>query len=69
MEFAQREGTPGTLTSGMPGFYRIDEAVTRLKAAGFSFGEQGATPGAFYEYDEVSRRTPNPDFVRTVNLS
>lgn len=69
MKFAQRESTPGILTTGLPGFYTIDEAVKRLQTAGFGFGQQGQGPGSFYDYDEVSKRTPAPDFVRTVDLS
>lgn len=42
-------------------FTEILDAVTMLKDAGFGFGERGAGPGAFYEFDDVSRRTPNPD--------
>jgi hypothetical protein len=49
-----------------PGFRRITTAVDYLKAAGFGFGEQGSgTPGQFYDFDEVSRRTPNPAGVNT----
>ncbi|MEX2196313.1 MAG: hypothetical protein WD844_13590 [Thermoleophilaceae bacterium] len=47
------------------GFRRITTAVDYLKMAGFGFGEEGKTPGAFYEFDEVSRRTPNPEGVNT----
>jgi hypothetical protein len=69
MKFAQREDTPGLPTTGLPGFYRITDAVTRLQSLGFGFGEQGQTPGAFYEFDEVSRRTPDLPEVRTRQLS
>lgn len=47
------------------GFRRITSAVDFLKQAGFGFGEQGKTPGAFYDFDEVSRRTPDPAGVNT----
>ncbi|HWH44125.1 MAG TPA: hypothetical protein VNT32_05305 [Thermoleophilaceae bacterium] len=48
-----------------PGFRRIGTAVDYLKQAGFGFGEQGAGPGSFYEFDEVRRRTPDPAEVNT----
>ena len=59
MRFTQPEaaGVPG---ENLPGFRNIMTAVEHLQGAGFGFGEQGAGPGAFYEYDEVSKRTPNP---------
>ncbi|MBA3327030.1 MAG: ferritin-like domain-containing protein [Solirubrobacterales bacterium] len=58
MKFGQREAVTGLPTTGQPGFYRITDAVTILESAGFGFGKQGSKPGAFFEYDEVSRRTP-----------
>ena len=62
MKFSQPEaaGVPG---AGTPGFKNIMTAVAQLKAAGFGFGEQGSAAGAFYEYDEVSPRTPDPAAV------
>jgi hypothetical protein len=69
MRFAQKEEVAGLPSSGQPGFYEITEAVTQLKAAGFGFGEQGQGPGAFYDFDEVSRRTPDPAVVNTRKLS
>jgi len=42
-------------------FTDILEAVARLQAAGFGFGAPGSKPGVFYEFDEVRRRTPNPE--------
>jgi hypothetical protein len=65
MKFSQTEAATTVPNSGQPGFTRIDGAVTQLQGAGFGFGEEGATPGAFYEYDEVSQRTPEPSFVNT----
>ena len=64
MRFAGREETPGLPTTGQAGFYDIREAVAQLQAAGFGFNEQGKTPGRFYEYDEVSQRTPDPGFPK-----
>ena len=52
---------------GQPGFRRIESAVAALQANGIGFGEQGATPGAFYGFDEVSRRTPDPAGVNKRN--
>ena len=46
-------------------FRNITTAVSKLQAAGFGFGKQGATPGAFYDFDQVRRRTPNPAGVNT----
>jgi len=62
MKFDQPEGARDAPNAGSPGFVRILDAVAQLQAAGFGFGAQGATPGRFYEFDEVSRRTPtDPD--------
>jgi hypothetical protein len=71
MRFAQREEVTGLPSTGQPGFYRIDQAVAQLQAAGFGFGEQGSAPGAFYEFDEVRRRTPSVQEtgVNTLTLS
>ena len=46
-------------------FTRIETAVSRLQRAGFGFGRQGRGPGAFYDFDTVRRRTPNPAEVNT----
>jgi hypothetical protein len=69
MRFAQKEQVPGLPSTGQPGFYRITDAVTQLEAAGFGFGKEGSKPGAFYDFDEVSRRTPDPAAVNTRTLS
>jgi hypothetical protein len=69
MRFATREETPGLPSTGQPGFYRIAQAVEQLEAAGFGFGKEGQGPGQFYDFDEVSRRTPDPDVVNTRALS
>ncbi len=65
MKFSGREQATTVPNTGAPGFTRIDVAVQQLEAAGFGFGEEGAMPGAFYEYDEVSARTPEPRVVNT----
>lgn len=69
MRFATREEAPGLPSTGQPGFYRIGEAVEQLQAAGFGFGEPGQGNGSFYDFDEVSRRTPDPDVVNTRTVS
>jgi hypothetical protein len=69
MKFAQREPVGGLPSTGQPGFYQITEAVTQLEAAGFGFGKEGSAPGAFYEFDDVRRRTPDPSGVNTRTLS
>ena len=69
MRFAQREAAPGLPSTGQPGFYRITDAVKQLEAAGFGFGKQGQGPGAFYDFDQIAQRTPNPDVVNTRTLS
>jgi hypothetical protein len=65
MRFSQREEATGLPTSGSPGFYKITDAVTALEGAGFGFGKQGSPAGQFYDFDEVSRRTPDPVGVNT----
>lgn len=46
-------------------FTKIEKAVSLLQSAGFGFGAKGKGPGAFYEFDKVRRRTPNPSGVNT----
>jgi hypothetical protein len=46
-------------------FVHIEHAVERLQEAGFGFGEEGADPGQFYNFGEVSQRTPDPSGVNT----
>ncbi len=61
-KYDEREEAPGAPNFGQYGFMDILGAVTQLEAAGFGFGKRGATPGAFYDFDVVSRRTPtDPD--------
>ena len=71
MKFAQREAVRDLPTTGVPGFYRITDAVTQLESAGFGFGKQGSKAGQFYDYDEVSKRTPTvaETGVNTLTLS
>jgi len=49
-------------------FKRIETAVKLLEQAGFGFGEQGAGPGAFYDFNSVAARTPDPPGVNTRGL-
>ena len=65
MKLDQPEQAQGAPNFGQPGFVRIEGAVAQLQAAGFGFGQPGAAPGRFYDFDTVSRRTPTPDFVNT----
>ena len=62
MRFGGREETTGLPSSGGTGFYDIRDAAKQLEAAGFGFGKEGSKAGQFYEYDEVSKRTPDPGF-------
>lgn len=47
-------------------FTNINHAVVLLTEAGFGFGTEGAAPGAFYDFDEVKKRTPAPSGVNTL---
>ena len=50
---------------GQKGFSNILDAVAQLQAAGFGFGAEGSMPGKFYEFDEVSKRTPDDPDLNT----
>jgi hypothetical protein len=62
MRFGGKEEAPNLPTTGSTGFFVIREAVSQLEAAGFGFGKEGSKAGKFYEYDEVSKRTPDEGF-------
>jgi len=47
-------------------FTGINHAVKLLQRAGFGFGKEGSAPGAFYDFDEVEKRTPAPSGVNTL---
>lgn len=64
-KYDQRETAPGAPNQGQYGFMDILGAVAQLEAAGFGFGKQGATPGAFYDFDTVSARTPTDPSLNT----
>jgi len=62
MKFDDVETAPDAPNKGQAGFEDILGAVKQLQAAGFGFGKEGAKPGRFYEFEEVSKRTPtDPD--------
>ena len=46
-------------------FTKIETAVAMLQKAGFGFGKRGKGPGAFYDFKDVRKRTPNPRGVNT----
>ena len=46
-------------------FSKIEVAVSMLQKAGFGFGKTGKGPGAFYNFNDVRKRTPNPRAVNT----
>ena len=60
MKFGQREAVEGLATTNQAGFYEITDAVRILESLGFGFGRQGSRAGAFYDYDAVAPRTPDP---------
>lgn len=65
MRYNQDEEAKDAPNFGQAGFCDILEAVAQLQAAGFGFGAQGATPGRFYDFDEVRKRTPEVPAVNT----
>ena len=65
MRYSQKEEAPGAPDMGQPGFHHIGGAVRALRQAGFGFGKQGATPGAFYEFATVSAHTPDDPDINT----
>jgi len=65
MKFDQKERAPDAPDKGTQGFNNILTAVTRLQSAGFGFDAEGATPGAFYHFDQVKTRTPDDPDVNT----
>lgn len=65
MKLDGKETAPDAPNKGQPGFQHIQTAVTQLQAAGFGFGEPGKGKGRFYDFDEVSKRTPNDPDLNT----
>jgi len=68
IRFDSREQAPDAPNKGQRGFQSINGAVAQLQAAGFGFGEKGAGPGRFYDFDDVRRRTPDDADVNTRKL-
>lgn len=46
-------------------FTNINHAPAILQSKGFGFGKEGASPGAFYDFDEVKKRVPSVPGVNT----
>ncbi|SEH10417.1 ferritin-like domain-containing protein [Thermoleophilum album] len=49
-------------------FTQIDTAVKLLQDAGVGFGQKGKSPGRFYDFDVVKRRTPKVRGNNTFNV-
>jgi hypothetical protein len=64
MKYDQLETASGP-GRGMPGFTTASGAIKQFEAAGFGFGAKGESPGAFYDFDTVTKNTPNRSFVNT----
>lgn len=64
VKYAQREAADSP-NRREPGFRDILQAVAQLQKAGFGFGKRGQTPGQFYEFDQIRKRTPNDPFLNT----
>jgi hypothetical protein len=63
----QSLGKPGNdIAFGEYTFTKIETAVKKLQAAGFGFGEMSSAPGKFYDFNEVSKRTPNTGQVKSL---
>ena len=60
-----KETAPGAPNRGQPGFEHLLDAVAQLEAAGFGFGTKGASPGQFYDFNEVKKHTPNDPDLNT----
>ncbi len=61
--YSQAEEAPGLPTTGQGGYRTPGAHVRFLQGVGFGFGVRSRAPGAFYEFDEVSRRTPTADAI------
>ncbi len=64
VKYAQRE-TADSPNRNQGGFRDILQAVSQLKGKGFGFGERGFTPGQFYEFKDIRKRTPNDSSLNT----
>ncbi|CAN5577612.1 hypothetical protein BH20ACT23_BH20ACT23_23600 [soil metagenome] len=65
MKFDQVEMAPDAPNRGQRGFGNLDGAVRQLLQAGFGIGAKGASPGRFYDFDEVKKDTPNDPDLNT----
>ncbi len=65
MKYDQTEKAPDAPNKGQPGFEDVTVAAVQLQQAGFGFGAKGATPGAFYDFDSVKKRTPTDKDLNT----
>ena len=66
MRFSQAETAPDAPNQGTPGFRKALSHVTYLQSLGFGFGAPGSKPGQFFDFDEVSQRTPTDPDLNTV---
>ena len=64
MRYSQVEDADSA-ARGTPGFTRALSHVRFLESRGLGFGKMGAQPGAFYEFDQVSARTPDDPGLST----
>jgi hypothetical protein len=68
MKYDDTEQAKDAPNKGTAGFTDITVAASQLQAAGFGFGEEGASPGKFYDFDEVKARTPDPNAVNQLSV-
>lgn len=68
MKYNDVEMAKGAPNQGQAGFTDVTVAASQLQAAGFGFGEEGAMPGKFYDFDEVKERTPMPGAVNQLSV-
>ena len=68
MKYDDVEMAKGAPNFGTPGFTDVTVAAEQLQDAGFGFGEEGAKPGKFYDFDEVKDRTPSPNAVNQLSV-
>jgi hypothetical protein len=65
MRYSQREDAADSPAAGTTGFRTAAAHVSFLESRGIGFGKEGAQPGAFYEFDAVSARTPDDPGLST----
>ena len=66
MRYSQPEDSPDSPIKGAPGFRTAIGHVRFFESLGFGFGREGSgRPGQLYEFDEVSKRTPEDPAVTT----